>query len=106
MLPLMLRGLGDWGRVIPGFFNLTLAGILLGLGYQRSGNLYFSFGLHAGWIFWLKSYGLLTAPVTAAHLAFWGTQKLIDGWLALAVLACALATLCCWPFARTPEKPA
>jgi hypothetical protein len=106
LLPLMLRGFGDWGMVIPGFFNLTLAGILLGMAYQRSGNLYFSIGLHAGWIFWLKSYGLLTTPVANAHLAFWGTQKLIDGWLALAVLACALAALRHWPSAKSPKIPA
>lgn len=105
VLPRMLRGFDDWGVVIPGFFNLPLAGILLGLGYQRSGNLYFSIGLHAGWIFWLKSYVLLTIPLAAAHPAFWGTQKLIDGWLALLVLACALAVLARWRFNKTAEAP-
>jgi len=100
-----LRGFGDWDVVIPGFFNLTLAGIMLGLAYQRSGNLYFSIGLHTGWIFWLKSYGLLTTPLATAHQTFWGTQKLIDGWLAMAVLACALVALARWPFLKSPETP-
>ena len=59
-LALMLGGFMDWQQIVPGFFNLTLAGILLGLAYQRTGNLYFSIGLHAGWIFWLKIYGTLT----------------------------------------------
>ena len=58
LLPQMLRGFGDWQAIIPGFFNLTMAGMLLGLAYQRTGNLYFSIGLHSGWIFWLKSYGI------------------------------------------------
>jgi CAAX protease family protein len=57
------------------------------LAYQRSGNLYFSVGLHAGWIFWLKSYGFLTNPGVAGNAWFWGSRKLIDGWLAFLVLS-------------------
>ena len=56
----MLAGFADFHALVPGFFSLTLAGILLGLAYQRTGNLYFSIGLHAGWIFWLKTYGAFT----------------------------------------------
>jgi membrane protease YdiL (CAAX protease family) len=101
MLPRMLRGFGNWEVVIPGFFNLTLAGLLLGLAYQRTGTLYFSIGLHAGWIFWLKSFGLLTNPVSDARLWLFGTKKLIDGWLALTVLSVVLAILLRLP----PGKP-
>ncbi|PYK62430.1 MAG: hypothetical protein DME21_06490 [Verrucomicrobia bacterium] len=89
-LPTMLRGFVDFEQVVPGFFNLTLAGALLALGYQRTGNLFFSIGLHAGWIFWLKSYGLLTREAADANASFWGTSQLIDGWLALGVLSLAL----------------
>ena len=104
-LPRMLRGFGDWQVVIPGFFNLTLAGILLGLAYQRTGNLYFSIGLHAGWIFWRVSYGLLTVPVVAANAWFWGTQKLTDGWLALGILALTLMVMSLMLPPRMVEKP-
>ena len=90
LLPTMLRGFVDFEQVVPGFFNLTLAGALLALGYQRTGNLFFSIGLHAGWIFWLKSYGLLTREAAGANASFWGTSRLIDGWLALVVLSLAL----------------
>jgi membrane protease YdiL (CAAX protease family) len=93
VLPRMLAGFGDLSVVIPGFFNLTLAGIMLGLAYQRTGNLYFSIGLHAGWIFWLKFYGTVTKSVTGANEWLWGTQKLIDGWMALGVLLLALGVL-------------
>ena len=86
VLPRMLTGFVDLTQVVPGFFNLTLAGALLALGYQYTGNLYFPIGLHAGWIFWLKSYGFLTRDTTTANMWFWGTGKLIDGWLALIVL--------------------
>ncbi|PYM12526.1 MAG: hypothetical protein DME18_11220 [Verrucomicrobia bacterium] len=93
LLPAMLRGFIDPEQVVPGFFNLTLAGALLALAYQRTGNLYFSIGLHAGWIFWLKSAGLLTREVAGANVWFWGTGKLIDGWLATGVLSLALGSL-------------
>ena len=79
----MLGGFADFHALVPGFFNLTLAGILLGLAYQRTGNLYFSIGLHAGWIFWLKTYGAFTTGAPHAATWFWGTGKMIDGWLAL-----------------------
>jgi membrane protease YdiL (CAAX protease family) len=102
----MLGGFADLQMVIPGFVNLTLAGILLGLAYQRTGNLYFSIGLHAGWIFWLKFYGAITAPVPAASQWFWGTQKLIDGWLALIVLAFALLALNRWLPSKPKDLPA
>jgi hypothetical protein len=71
---------------IPAFLTLFVAGSCLALAYQRTGALYFSIGLHAGWIFWLSFYKLLTRPARAAHPAFWGTDKLIDGWLAFALL--------------------
>jgi len=90
LLPTMLSGFFDVEKVIPGFFNLTLAGALLALGYQYTGNLYFSIGLHAGWIFWLKSYGFLTRDAVNSNAWFWGTSKMIDGWLALIVLASVL----------------
>lgn len=93
LLPLMLRGFVDIQQVVPGFLNLTMAGALLALAYQRTGNLYFSVGLHGGWIFWLKSYGFLTLGVPGANSWLWGTARLIDGWIALAVLAAVFVVL-------------
>ncbi len=100
----MLAGFGDLHQLVPGFFNLTLAGILLGWAYQRTGNLYFSMGLHAGWIFWLKSYGAFTETNAAAPSWFWGTAKLIDGWLAFGVLAAVLIGFKLWP-GNAPRHP-
>jgi membrane protease YdiL (CAAX protease family) len=95
----MAQGFGRWEALIPGFLNLWLAGLLLGLAYQRTGNLYFSIGLHAGWILWLKLYGFLTLEQPGACGWFWGTERLIDGWLTLIVLL--LATLPLWHWTGT-----
>lgn len=86
LLPRLLNGFANFYTLVPGFFNLALAGTLLGLAFQRSDNLYFSIGLHAGWIFWLKAYGSLTAAVPHAATWLWGTGRLIDGWFSLFVL--------------------
>lgn len=99
LLPRMLAGFGDVQALVPGFFNLTLVGAMLALAYQRTGNLYFSIGLHGGWIFWLKSCGAITRQVAAAS-AWWGTSKLIDGWMALVVLAAALLVFTRLPAGR------
>jgi membrane protease YdiL (CAAX protease family) len=99
LLPRMMGGFTNWEQIVPGFFNLTLAGALLALAYQRTGNLYFSIGLHAGWIFWLKSYVAITADVASANPWLWGTRKMIDGWLALVVLSLTL-----FVFIRLPLK--
>jgi membrane protease YdiL (CAAX protease family) len=97
LLPQMLGGFGDPRAVVPGFFSLTLAGLLLGWAYQRTGNLCFSIGLHAGWIFWLKSYGMLTTAAAGSNVWWWGTSKLIDGWFAMGVLGLGVLV-----FARLP----
>lgn len=93
LLPQMLAGFADLRALVPGFLNLTLAGALLALAFQRTGNLYFSIGLHAGWIFWLKSYGAFTRPVPGADNWLWGSTKMIDGWLAAIALVATWAVL-------------
>ncbi len=90
LLPRMAEGFLHWKQLVPGFLNLTLAGGLLALAFYRTGNLYFSIGLHAGWIFWLKSYGAFTREIAGANTWLWGSSKLIDGWLALLVLTFSL----------------
>lgn len=87
----MFRGFVEFQVLVPGFITLTLAGLILGLAYHRTGNLYFSIGLHAGWIFWLKSYVVLTDARPGAHTWLWGSSRLIDGWLAFVILAALLA---------------
>jgi len=82
----MMRGFGDLEKLAPGFLNLTLAGAILALAYQRSGSVYFSIGLHAGWVFWVKSYGYMTKQAGPINAWFWGSSRLIDGWLCFVIL--------------------
>jgi membrane protease YdiL (CAAX protease family) len=42
-------------HILPGMFGLFLLGLVLSYAFFRTGNLYLSIGLHAGWIFGLKS---------------------------------------------------
>lgn len=105
LLPRMLRGFADLERVVPGFFNLTLAGAMLAFAYHRTGTLYFSIGLHAGWIFWLRVYGALTDTAGETGRWFWGGERMTDGWLALPILALALWWLHQrWPAPTGPPK--
>jgi membrane protease YdiL (CAAX protease family) len=71
--------------LIPAALTLLAVGAILALCYQRTGALYVSIGLHAGWIFWLKSYGFLLR--VKGPSSFWGTDKLIDGWLSFLILS-------------------
>ena len=99
-LPKMFQG---GPHFIPAVFTLFMAGVTLALAYQRTGALFFSMGLHCGWIFWLKSYGFFTVEAPGANPSIWGTDMLIDGWLALPVLGCI-----CWIVSRLKaagEKP-
>jgi uncharacterized protein len=86
----MLEGFGDLDRLIPGLLNLTVAGLILGLAYQRSGTLHYSIGLHAGWIVWLKTFEFITRGAGTERGWVFGSGKLIDGWLASGVLVCLL----------------
>ena len=45
----------DLVTLLPGLFGLFLIGIVLSYAFLRTGSLYLSIGLHAGWVFALKS---------------------------------------------------
>jgi hypothetical protein len=85
----MFEGIADSHQLVPGFFSLLTAGMILGWAFHSSGTLWFSIGLHAGWVFWLKSYSALTVKGTTTDLSYWGTGRLYDGWLAFAILVTA-----------------
>ncbi|MBI4663194.1 MAG: CPBP family intramembrane metalloprotease [Verrucomicrobia bacterium] len=100
VLGLVCEGFLRTEQLFPGFVNLTLAGMILGLAYQRAGVLYYPIGLHAGWIFWLKTYGFLSLEMPGTARWFWGTGRLVDGCLASAVLASLLV----WQLKAKPNS--
>ena len=104
VLAQMCGGFVQFDRLVPGFFVLALAGLILGLAYQRTGTLHCSIGLHAGWIFWLKLYGSITDTQPGANSWLWGTGNLIDGWLALLVLTPVFLAVGSLFRAQTPRQ--
>jgi uncharacterized protein len=106
MLGQMLRGFADLQALVPGFFTLLLAGLILGLAYRRTGALYFSTGLHAGWIFWLKFTGAVSPLRPEASPWLWGGRKLIDSWLAALALGLVFLAMRPWcpPASKTPAS--
>ena len=56
----LIRSFGPFlnPELLPGFFGLFLIGAVLCYAFQRTGTLYLSMGLHAGWIFSLKTFGV------------------------------------------------
>jgi hypothetical protein len=93
VLPSMLAGMLQPGGLVPALLNLALAGVVLALAYHFTGDILASIGIHAGWIFWLKYYGILTRGVPGTDTLFWGTRKLVDGWLAFVALVVVLVTV-------------
>jgi len=98
----MLQGMVDPHALAPGFFVLLLAGVILGLAYQKTNALWFSIGAHAGWIFWLKIYGLFTVEHSTGFARLWGSSKLTDGWIAAVVLLIGAVLL--WDCNRAPNS--
>lgn len=104
LLPRMFAGLGEWETAVPAFIALTLAGATLALAFHRTGNLWFSIGLHAGWVFCIGSNKLITdgAPDAAARL--WGTGRFYDGWFAPVVMMLVAGAV--WKLTPAPRATA
>ena len=101
----MLHGFTEVNRLLPGFLSLAVAGWMLAWCREQTGSLTVGIGLHAGWIFWLKSFGFLTEDTHSPGASgFWGTAKLYDGWPACGILI-ALA-LILWARPKIPREGA
>lgn len=56
--------------------NLTLAGVLLGVAYWRSGSLWFATGVHFGWNWAMATSGL---PVSGLDVSISGLEAAVEG---------------------------
>ena len=68
---------GNPGLVLGGFTTLFVVALVLGYARLRTGALFLPMGLHAGWIFGLKSYGKISRHATKATL--WVGGDLLHG---------------------------
>jgi hypothetical protein len=105
MLAQMMRGLTHLPMLFPALINLGLIGWMLAMARERTGSLAMAIGLHAGWVFWLKITLFAFVPNTSDIPAFWGSGKLVDGWLASAVLAVQCSLLHAWFRPRHRSNP-
>lgn len=97
-LAAMLQGFTQLDRLLPGLLSLGIAGGLLAVCRERTGSLTLGIGMHAGWIFWLKSFGFLTRDIPGpGATAFWGTSRLYDGWPTCGILVAVALMLIATP---------
>ena len=82
------------------FLTLFVVGVVLGVARHKTGYLWMSIGLHAGWVFTLKVYSDLTNNTGDAHPVFYG-NNIREGVLPL-VFVC-LTGLAVWFYLR-PKK--
>lgn len=105
LLPRMFTNMGNLNAIVPALFTLTIAGLLLGWAYQITSNLSFSVGLHAGWIFSIKVLSIVTHATPDANAGWWGSGRMaiVNGWLALPVVALTLLIFMRLNLARNRE---
>ncbi|MGB5584762.1 MAG: CPBP family intramembrane glutamic endopeptidase [Gammaproteobacteria bacterium] len=97
MLAGMLHQYGDFTDFMDSFITLFVAGLLLSLIRDRTGNIVLCIGIHAGWVLSIKMARELTnaASDTPAALLI-GSYDNITGWAATAVLG--LVTIGYWRY--------
>jgi membrane protease YdiL (CAAX protease family) len=107
IVPQMLSGLNEFPKIMAPLLCLFLSGMAFGIAYQRTGNLYFPIGLHAGAIVLIKLNLTLTTATAGTTTTPWGTGMLVDGWFAAGALLLATAALL-WvplPFGQANPRP-
>lgn len=75
--------------VIPGFIGLFLVSIVLAYAYLRTGSLYLSIGLHAGWVFGIKAETLFLDRISSVAPWFFGDGRVVTGvfgWMMLLLM--------------------
>ena len=84
---LLPRAFWQWGDpqlVLGGFVTLFAVGLVLGYTRWRTGALWLPVGLHAGWVFGLKSFSKISRHLAPA--SFWMGDDLLHGLLPVAAV--------------------
>ncbi|MDK3159458.1 CPBP family intramembrane metalloprotease [Kamptonema cortianum] len=92
LIPQSFSAFADPSAIASQFSALFLAGLILGYAFLKKQSLYFSIGLHAGWVYALKSMGLLTDNARALNPLIYG-GGLYDGLYGIAMLVVVLVGL-------------
>jgi membrane protease YdiL (CAAX protease family) len=88
----------DTATALPTLLGLFLLGIVLAQAYIVTGSVYFSIGLHSGFVLGSKLWPKMISPrvILPGWLAGWGHQPLISGpaaWLAALIILAILTLL-------------
>ena len=105
LLPKVFWQFSDPWLLLGGFLTLFVVGLTLGLITRATHSLWSAIGLHAGWVFGLKTFSALTAP-TRAHLLPWVGQNLLIGLGPLVTVALTAAILFWFRPRETPTPRA
>jgi membrane protease YdiL (CAAX protease family) len=104
-LPKVFWQFSEPGLLLGGFVTLFLVGMILGLITQQTRSLWCAIGLHAGWVFGLKTFSAFTAP-TRPDLLPWVGQNLLIGLGPLLTVVITAALLRVFIDRRNPELAA
>ncbi|MDZ7828926.1 MAG: CPBP family intramembrane glutamic endopeptidase [Halofilum sp. (in: g-proteobacteria)] len=87
-----LAGLFEFAAIHDSLVSLLVAGVLLAMVRERTGNICWVIGIHAGWVLVIKVTKLLTDVDKADGLSIWlGHYDKVTGWLAAMWLALVAA---------------
>jgi len=91
-------------ELIPGFIGLFLVSIVLAYAYLRTGSLYLSIGLHAGWVFGIKAETLFLDRINSVAPWFFGDGRVVTGVFGWIMLLLMLLVVRCLVPRRTPPS--
>jgi membrane protease YdiL (CAAX protease family) len=79
-----LMRLADFGAIADSFTTLLVVGVFLSMVRERTGNILWAIGIHAGWVMIIKLMKYLTDPtVVDGRVSAWiGGYDHITGWMA------------------------
>jgi membrane protease YdiL (CAAX protease family) len=98
-----LARVGDLAPIHDSFVTLFVVGIFLSMVRERTGNILWVIGIHAGWVMIIKATKYLTdvTSIEGNTSAWIGTYDSLTGWMA--TLWLAAISLWYW-FRRQPAK--